>query len=155
MAVLKPCPRCKRLIPVGWTYCPDCKPIADAEREKNKERNLELIRAKQNKLYNKKRKQEDPKYKQFRNSKAWKETSRAKLDSCEWKCESGISPNCTGLACEVHHIEPLKTPEGWNRRLDWSNLMGVCTAGHNILDEKNFGKKEKYKGVIDLRSLKL
>ena len=26
-----PCPRCKRLIPVGVPYCPDCKPIAEAQ----------------------------------------------------------------------------------------------------------------------------
>ena len=149
MAILKPCPKCKRLIPHGWSYCPDCKPIAEAEREAAKEQR----RLQYNKKYNQRRSQEDPKYRTFRNSKAWRTTSKAKLQACGWECEAGVSPDCPGLACEVHHIKPLKTPEGWDRRLDWSNLMGVCVQCHNILDGKNFKKKQD-EGVIDLRTVK-
>lgn len=152
MATLKPCPRCKRLIPYGWSYCPDCKPVVDAEREEAKARKAEYLRKKYNKAYNKKRAQDDPKYRTFRNSKAWKQTSKAKLKACEWRCESGVSPKCPGLACEVHHIKPLKTPEGWEHRLDWDNLMGVCVLCHNILDGKTY-KGRKDDGVIDLRTL--
>lgn len=152
MALMKKCPRCKRLIPYGWAYCPDCAPIVEAERAAAKEHKAELQRKKYNKTYNQKRAQDDPKYRTFRNSKAWKQTSKAKLQACEWKCEARVSPNCTGLACEVHHIKPIKTPEGWDKRLDWSNLMGVCTQCHNILDNKTF-KGRKDEGVIDLRTV--
>lgn len=152
MALMKPCPRCKRLIPYGWSYCPDCKPIAEADLEAAKEHREEYRRKKYNQRYNQKRAQEDPKYRTFRNSKAWKLTSKAKLQSCGWKCEARVSPDCPGLACEVHHIKPLKTPEGWDKRLDWSNLMGVCIQCHNILDGKTY-KEKKENGVIDLRTL--
>ena len=152
MALVKPCPRCKRLIPQGWAYCPDCKPIAEAERQAKQERRAEFLQKKYNKRYNLRRSQEDPKYRQFRNSKPWKATSKAKLQSIKYKCEAQLD-GCQRTACEVHHIKPLKTPEGWELRLDWDNLMGVCTACHNILDNKGFrGKKDE--SVIDLRTLK-
>lgn len=152
MAILKACPRCRKLIPNGWPYCPECKPIADAAREEAKERRAEYKRKQYNQRYNKKRAQDDPKYRTFRNSKAWKLTSKAKLQACGWRCESGVSPDCPGLACEVHHIKPIKTPEGWDLRLDWSNLLGVCVQCHNILDGKNF-KKKNDSGIIDMRTL--
>ena len=59
---------------------------------------------------------------------------------------------CKRMACEVHHIQPLKTPEGWERRLDWDNLQGVCVACHNILDGKQ-GKRRQTPGVVDLREI--
>lgn len=153
MAVMKICPRCKKLIPNGWVYCPECQPIAEAEREAAKERKAEYLRKKYNRTYNARRVQEDPKYRTFYLSKAWKVTSKAKLQACGWQCESGVSPDCPGLACEVHHIKPLKTEEGWDLRLDWSNLMGVCVQCHNILDGKVYrGKRDE--GVIDMRTLK-
>lgn len=153
MALLKPCPRCKKLIPQGWAYCPDCKPIAEAQRAEAKQHRAEQLRKKYNKRYNSRRALEDPKYRTFRNSQEWKLTSKAKLKACGWKCEARLHPDCPGLACEVHHIKPLKTPEGWDKRLDWSNLMGVCVLCHNILDGKNFKKKQDDE-VIDLRNVK-
>lgn len=142
---LKPCPRCKRLIPCGLSYCPTCKPIAEAEWEAAKEHNAKQ----RQRIYNRKR---DPKYLTFYRSKPWRLTSQEKLRQCEYKCEARLD-GCGGIACEVHHIKPLKTPEGWDRRLDWSNLMGVCIQCHNILDGKNFGRP-KDDGVIDLRTIK-
>ena len=152
MAIVKACPRCGRTVPYGWSYCPECKPIAEAERAAAMERRAEYRRKKYNAQYNARRAQDDPKYRAFRNSKAWKNTSKGKLQACGWKCESGVSPNCTGLACEVHHIIPIKIPEGWEKRLDWDNLMGVCVQCHNILDGKNF-KRKTDDGIIDLKTL--
>lgn len=152
MALVKPCPRCKRMIPTGWSYCPDCKPQAEADRAEAREHRAAKLRQKYNREYNRRRTADDPKYRTFRNSKAWRATSKAKLQACGYKCEAKVSPDCPGLACEVHHIEPLRTPEGWSKRLDWSNLMGVCVQCHNILDGKNF-KRKKDDGVIDLRTL--
>lgn len=142
---MKPCPRCKRLIPQGLAYCEQCKPVVLAQMAEAKERKARRY----NKTYNKQR---DPKYKAFYNGKAWRTTSEAKLQSCGWKCEAKLE-GCQGRACEVHHIEPLRTPGGWGRRLDWSNLQGVCTACHNKLDEKNFRKKLD-DCVIDLKKLR-
>jgi len=146
--LMKPCPRCKRMIEYGPTYCPTCKPIVEAERVEAQERKAAYRAKKYNKEYNQRR---DPKVGAFYRSKAWKMTSRAKLQQCGFKCEGGL-PGCGRIACEVHHIKPLKTPEGWELRLEWSNLMGVCIQCHNILDGKTF-KRKKDEGVIDLRTV--
>ncbi len=145
---MKPCPRCKRMIEYGPTYCPTCKPIAEAERVEAQERKAALRAKKYNKEYNQRR---DPKYAAFYRSKAWRMTSKAKLQQCGYKCEAGLE-GCGRVACEVHHIKALKTPEGWGDRLEWSNLMGVCIQCHNILDGKNFKRKED-EGIIDLRTV--
>lgn len=151
MAPMKACPRCRRLIPHGLPYCADCAPIAEAERQAKQEHKAEYLARKYNQRYNAKRAQDDPKYRQFRNSKPWKMTSRAKLQDCGYKCEAQLE-GCRRIACEVHHIEPLKTPGGWDRRLDWSNLMGVCVACHNILDNKKFKRKDD-PSVLDMREI--
>ena len=148
---MKPCPRCKRMIAYGPTYCQDCAPIVEAERVEAQERKAALRAKKYNKEYNQRR---DPKYAAFYRSKAWRMTSKAKLQACGYRCEAQLDEECKRkprLACEVHHRKALKTPEGWEERLEWSNLMGVCIQCHNILDGKNFNKKDE--GVIDLRTV--
>lgn len=145
---LHPCPRCRQLIPVGVQYCDNCRPAAEAQAAEAIERRRAYKVAKYNKEYNRRR---DPKYLTFYRSKDWKVTSRAKLQACSYKCEAKLD-GCKGLAVEVHHIKPLKTPEGWDQRLDWDNLMGVCIACHNVLDGKTFKKKNE-PGVIDLRTI--
>ena len=145
---LHPCPRCKKLIPVGVQYCDDCRPVAEAQAAEAVERRRAYKVAKYNKEYNRRR---DPKYLTFYRSKDWKVTSRAKLQACSYKCEAKLD-GCKGLAVEVHHIKPLKTEEGWDQRLDWDNLMGVCIACHNVLDGKTFKKKNE-PGVIDMRTI--
>lgn len=148
MAVLKPCPRCKALIPAGWPYCPTCKPVAEAEREAARERKAEYKRKQYNKRYNSRR---DPKYLTFYRSKAWKLTSRSKLQAVGYQCEAKLQ-GCQGTACEVHHIKPIQTPEGWDKRLEWENLEAVCTACHNGRHPEKFKRKDE-PGVIDLRTV--
>lgn len=149
MALAKPCPRCGRLIPYGLAYCPGCKPIAEAERQAAREHRAEHLKRIYNKKYNSRR---DPKYMEFYRSKAWKNTSRAKLSSTNWECE-GKLPGCQGVACEVHHIKPIQTPEGWDKRLEWENLESLCTSCHNGRHPEKF-KRQQESGVIDLRTLK-
>lgn len=148
---MHPCPRCKSLIPVGVSYCEACRPIAEAQAQEAIERRRAYKRAQYSRQYNKRRKEEDPKYQRFRNSKPWRLLSKHKLQDCGYKCEAKLE-GCTRLAVEVHHIKPIKTPEGWDNRLEWSNLMGVCIGCHNILDGKNFKRKDE-PGVIDLRKV--
>ena len=111
---LKPCPRCKRLIPCGMAYCPTCRQIKDAERQNRRDPQTDA--AKQCKAFYK--------------SAAWKRTSVSKLQACEYKCEARL-PGCTGMAVEVHHIQPIQTPDGWELRLDFDNLEAVCVHCHN------------------------
>lgn len=144
---LHPCPRCKRLIQVGVSYCPECAPIAEAQAAEAIERKTEYRRKKYNTAYNKRR---DPKYLTFYRSKNWKAMSKAKLQDCGYKCELRLE-GCTRLATEVDHTVPIQTPEGWERRLDWSNLKGTCTSCHNRKHARF--KKRGDAGVIDLRTV--
>lgn len=150
-APLKACPRCKRLIPHGVAYCETCAPLAEAEREAKQARRAEYLARKYNQRYNAKRAQEDPKYRQFRNSGAWRRMSKAKLSDCDYKCEARLE-GCKRIACEVHHKVPIKTPEGWERRLDWDNLEAVCIPCHNIRDGKT-GKRKQDTDVLDMREI--
>ena len=121
--IMHPCPGCGRLIPVGVHRCPACKAQAEETR-------AEEVRRQQAR-YNEGR---DNERKAFYKSKAWRMTSLDKLTRCP-RCEAQLD-GCQGLATEVHHIKPIRTPEGWEGRFDWDNLMAVCTRCHNKLDEK-------------------
>lgn len=39
----------------------------------------------------------------------------------------------------VHHIIPIKTPEGWRRRYDLDNLICLCEKHHQIAEQKARG----------------
>lgn len=142
--IMRKCPRCKRLMPYGPSYCSECKPLAEAELKAIRERNAQKKALK----YNRRR---DPKYLTFYRSKAWKDTSRAFLQSANYKCQAKLE-GCQHLAVEVHHVQPIQTPEGWERRLDWSNLEAVCTACHNGRHPEK-RRKATPEGVIDLKNL--
>ena len=143
--IVKPCPRCKRMMPYGKAYCEDCTPIAQAELEAIKERNAK----KKAQQYNSRR---NPQYLTFYRSKDWKRQSRAKLESVGYKCEARLS-GCQTYAVEVHHIKPIQTQEGWDQRLEWDNLEAVCTACHNGRHPEKL-KRQQQEGVIDLRTVK-
>lgn len=113
--LLKSCARCGRLVAYPAAYCDGCKPIAEEERQE--------ALAGRNARYNRRR---DPKYARFYASMDWKRTSKAKMADAGYRCEE-----CGALAVEVHHIEPIQTDEGWQRRLDWGNLQALCLNCHN------------------------
>ena len=145
---LHPCPRCKCLVPVGVSYCESCRPIAEAQAAEAIERRQAHKRAQYNRTYYKRR---DPKYLAFYRSKEWRLLSRTKLQACGYQCEAHLD-GCTRLAVEVHHMRPIQTEEGWDQRLDWDNLEGVCTSCHNGRHPNKFKRKEE-PGVIDLRKI--
>lgn len=117
--LLKECGRCKKLIPYGSTYCPDCEKIVSAEREARRK----VVMREINRRHNKKR---DPKYTRFYNSKAWKMLSLKRLQDDGYRCVK-----CGAIASEVDHIVPIQTPEGWDRRLDYDNTQSLCIHCHN------------------------
>ena len=144
-----PCPRCKRLIPVGVQYCEACRPVAEAQAQEAMDRKRAYKQAKYNQAYNRRR---DPKYLQFYRGKDWRTLSRAYLQSVNYRCEAKLD-GCTGLAVEVHHKQAIQTPEGWERRLDWHNLEAVCTSCHNGRHQR-FKNKSAESGIIDISALK-
>ena len=133
------------MMPYGPAYCSECRPIAEAELQAIKDRNAK----KKAQDYNKKR---DPKYLTFYRSKAWRDTSRAFLQSVSYQCQARLA-GCTHLAVEVHHKKPIQTPEGWEKRLDWENLEAVCTACHNGRHPEK-ARRAAHDGVIDLQTFK-
>lgn len=145
---LHPCPRCRKLIPVGVAYCEACKPVAEAQAKEAIERRQAYRRAKYNKEYNRRR---DPKYLAFYRCKEWRLLSKGKLQAAGYKCEARLE-GCTRLAVEVHHIIPIQTKEGWDKRFEWSNLEAVCTACHNGRHPEKL-KRQSQPGVIDLRTI--
>lgn len=127
--LLKSCGRCGKLIPYGLTYCSVCRPIVEAEREA---RRLESKRE-SDRRYNKTR---DPKYIRFYNSVEWRTLSSKYTQDKGYKCE-----RCGKFATQVHHKQAIQTPQGWDRRLDYTNLELLCTQCHN--DRHNRFKKKK------------
>ena len=128
--LLKACSRCGNLIPYGSAYCSECLPIVEAEREARKQE----ARLKSNREYNKTR---DPKYVRFYNSGGWVALSAKRLQDDGYRCAW-----CGQIATEVDHIIEIKTPEGWERRLDYDNTRSLCHTCHNKR-HKRFEKKEK------------
>lgn len=118
--ITKLCTRCKATIQYPNTYCDKCKEIAEKEREENRTRYSKQA----NRKYNMKR---DPKYIKFYNSPDWKlKLSRKYMSDKGYRCEE-----CGAIASEVHHIIPIQTSEGWERRLDYHNLKALCLECHN------------------------
>ena len=113
--LLKSCNRCGNLIPYGSAHCTKCAPIVEAHRQEIKREN--------DRRYNKTR---DPKYSQFYNSIEWRTLSAKRLQDDGFRCAW-----CGKIADEVDHIAEIKSPEGWEKRLDYNNTRSLCHTCHN------------------------
>lgn len=133
--ILKQCARCGCMIAYGKKYCERCKSEAEADRQEYQSGS----RRKSNHRYNKSR---DKKYTQFYNSKPWRNTALSYMQSVGYKCGGKYDNECRLIATQVHHIVPIQTPEGWERRFDTTNLRALCTHCHNI-EHDRFKKRIK------------
>ena len=134
--LLKLCARCQKVIQAPNRYCDKCKEIVNKTIEENKQQSMSR--------YNKTR---DKKYKTFYNSKDWKllkEAYKNKHPYCELCQEEAKKQNkyTIQITEEIHHKEPIQTPTGWLRRLEWSNLIALCHIHHNIMHDR-FKKRRK------------
>lgn len=125
--LLKACGRCGNLIPYGSSYCSVCKPIVQAEIEAR----IQEAKKRGNRIYNSKR---DPKYLRFYNGADWRALSAKRLSDDNYICAW-----CGGVATEVDHILEIKTAEGWDKRLDYSNTRSLCHDCH----DKRHGRFKK------------
>ena len=127
--LLKSCPRCGVLIQYGGTYCQRCRVVVEEEQAKRRQESIK----RSNRKYNRTR---DPKYTRFYNSKEWRVLSMTYSQDKAFRCEQ-----CGRVASEVHHVVPIQTDDGWNRRLDYDNLELLCKSCHN--DRHNRFKASK------------
>lgn len=127
--LLKSCPRCKKLIPYGKTYCDTCAPIVEEQIRERKQRwNKQHM-----KKYNAAR---DPKYKRFYASSEWIRLSQTAMQEAKYTCKdcgahAGQIIDDAPVKLEVHHTIPIQTIEGWPLRYDFDNLEVLCTRCHN------------------------
>lgn len=131
--LLKSCGRCGNLIPYGAAYCSKCFPIVQAEKEAR----IQETKRRNNRDYNKAR---DPKYVRFYNSVDWRTLSAKRLADDEYKCLW-----CGGIATEVDHIVEIRTPEGWERRLDYDNTRSLCHDCHDKRHNRFIKKERRFK----------
>ena len=103
------------------TYCENCRDLVNKEREER----AVVNNRRANKKYDAKR---DKKYVRFYNSPEWRVLKGRYMADHKYKCEG---KDCKEFATEVHHVDPIQTPSGWERRLDYTNLMNVCVRCHN------------------------
>lgn len=120
----KLCPKCKRIIPAGKAYCASCQRMVDAAQEQRRAEG----RRKASRAYDKRR---DPKYTAFYNASEWRTLSHTKMISAGYQCEQCKRQHIISIASEVHHLQPIQTPAGWERRFDRDNLICLCTKCHN------------------------
>lgn len=93
------------------SYCPDHE--ARGKTVENRERDA----------------RRDPHIVAFYRSHAWRQLSRAVLTA------SPICTTCQRAPSEdAHHLTPIRTPEGWERRLDPDGVRAVCRTCHTRLD---------------------
>lgn len=74
------------------------------------------------------------KFDKFYQSKEWQQLRQVK-----WVAENGLCELCrkNGIikeAKEIHHVEPIT--ENWSKRLDYDNLVALCSDCHNAQHER-------------------
>ena len=141
--IMKICRKCGELIPYPLAYCKKCQLEYDATREEQ----LKESKKKYDANYNKFKRNKE--HEKFYNSDEWKMLKEKYLQDQQYKCEKCLELSKTDpkvkkrLATEVHHIKWLSTQEGWDRRLDYNNLMALCHIHHNEIHGR-FQKKRVY-----------
>lgn len=116
MTLMKLCPRCRKLIPAGQTYCDDCAVVVDKERHR---------------AYNHGRR--DVREQQFYKSKGWRSLVRLLavkyhgLCAMSYVIDHRIIPYQT-----MHHIIPIK--DDWSRRLDPMNVVPLSESWHQRIE---------------------
>lgn len=142
IALKKTC-KCGRIIDYSDKYCEECSKKVDQEKaEKNKtyDKNVRQLR--------------DKKYTAFYHSKEWGKIvevvkSRYKyLDIYSYYVLYQIE-----YGNVVHHIEMLKTTEGWEHRLNLDGLVYLSHSNHALIHnlyEKDYeGTKKMIRELIE------
>lgn len=71
----------------------------------------------------------------FYNTRDWKQLRQKKYCDADGLCERCRERGIIKEGREVHHIVPLD--EDWSRRLDYSNLILLCSDCHAEVHERD------------------
>lgn len=74
------------------------------------------------------------KYAEFYNSSEWKNLRNQKFYDADGLCELCKKNGIIRQGKEVHHIIPIETD--WSKRLDYDNLILLCSDCHNLQHER-------------------
>ena len=74
------------------------------------------------------------KYDSFYQSKEWQLLRNQKWVDADGLCEMCRAKGIIRSAKEIHHIEPIT--ENWNKRLDYDNLIALCSDCHNAIHNR-------------------
>ena len=74
------------------------------------------------------------KYKYFYNSSEWKTLRNYKFGMADGLCEKCKKNEIVRAGREVHHIIPIE--EDWSKRLNFDNLILLCSDCHNEQHER-------------------
>jgi len=132
---MKLCARCNKKIEYGKSMCSECETTYKQERWQDYDKRVR--KSKDNK-----------KYDSFYHSKSWSIVvnivkDRLKyLDIYSYYVLHKIE---YGNAC--HHIIPIKTQQGWDKRLDVNSIIYLTNDNHDMMRSLY---NEDYKGTKDM-----
>ena len=115
----KLCSKCGAVVPLGETYCDNCKPQKKVTREE-----LEIDDSEE----------ADARAEAFYCSKQWKLFRKGILARDHYLCVNCAAHGRLSVASDVHHIVRVK--QDWNKRFDSSNCISLCKACHNRADRQ-------------------
>jgi 5-methylcytosine-specific restriction protein A len=106
-------PMCRERVQLPATYCAKHSGLSDKQYNKHVRTN-----------------DFNAKYNAFYKSAQWTKTRKAKLME-QPLCEVCANEGRLTRADMVHHIIELRSPNGWEHRLDMNNLESICYSCHN------------------------
>lgn len=86
---------------------------------------------------------EQDKLNKFYRSYQWRKLKELKRKDILYQCEICSFLGKIGFCDEVHHIKKVATDEGWEARLDYDWLLGVCVIHHKEIDNLELKSKEE------------
>lgn len=88
-------------------------------------------------------KHEQDKLNKFYRSYQWRKLKELKRKDILYQCEICSFLGKIGFSDEVHHVLKISTPLGWNDRLTYEGLLGVCVMHHREIDKLELKSKEE------------
>lgn len=79
----------------------------------------------------------------FYRSYQWNKLKNQKKKDELFQCEICREVGKIGFIDEVHHVKKISTDEGWEARLDYDGLLGVCIIHHKEIEKLNLKSKKE------------